>query len=183
MLVDIGEGVTDIAVICSGTVLTSSAVRTACSDMHSALRRQVAEVHGTLLYRREAERLTRAVGVVRRDPPPATFTASGKNRRTGRKVEILLSDREIVDAIDPVVSAIVRAVQKTVEDLPLTTSCEVIESGICLSGGGARLPGLARLIAAETSLDVRPAPDPLRAVIDGARQMLTVARNTGLWAS
>ena len=68
-------------------------------------------------------------------------------------------------------------------DLPALTSCEVIENGICLTGGGARLPGLAYRLAEGTSLDVAPAKDPLRAVINGARQMLTVGGLTGLWAS
>jgi rod shape-determining protein MreB len=91
-----------------------------------------------------------------------------------------VSSAEVCDAIDPVVVEIVQAVRSVVSDLPATTACEVIESGISLTGGGARLRGLAALIAAETSLDVQPAADPMRAVIDGARQMLAVAIATGM---
>jgi rod shape-determining protein MreB len=58
---------------------------------------------------------------------------------------------------------------------------EVIESGVCLTGGGSYLPGMKELVAAETSLDVRVAGDPLRAVINGAAKMLAVGSGTGLW--
>jgi rod shape-determining protein MreB len=183
MLVDIGDGVTDIAVIASGSVICSSAIRTACSDLHEALRSAVAESHGAMLYLDEAERLTRTVGVVKGEPPPARLPASGTDRRTGRKTRVVVTSHEVVEAIDPIVAAIVEAVGKAVADLPATTSCEVIESGICLTGGGARLPGLAERLRAGTCLDVTPARDPLRAVINGAQQMLSVGGLTGLWAS
>jgi rod shape-determining protein MreB len=183
MLVDVGDGVTDIAVIASGTVLCSSAIRTACSDLHAAVRGAVVDSHGTLLYLDEAERLMRTVGVLKGEPPPARFSASGTDRKTGRATQIVVTSHEIVDAVDPIVTAIVDAVGRAVADLPALTSCEVIENGICLTGGGARLPGLAYRLAEGTSLDVAPAMDPLRAVINGARQMLTVGGLTGLWAS
>ncbi len=183
MLVDMGDGVTDIAVICSGTVIASAAVRTACSDLHTALHRAIAESHGLLLYPDETERLTQTVGVVRKGAPVTSHTAVGIDSGTGRETEAIITSHEVSSAIDPTVRTIVRAVRDTVCDLPTTTSCEVIESGICLTGGGARLPGLAARLAAETSLDVAPAADPMRAVINGARQMLAIGSMTGLWAS
>jgi rod shape-determining protein MreB len=183
LLVDMGDGVTDIAVICSGSVIASAAVRTACSDLHTAVRRAVVDSHGALLYPDEAERLTRTAGVARDGAPTKRLSAVGSDCRTGREIDIVVTSREISSAIDPMVATIVRAVRDTVSDLPTGTSCEVIESGISLTGGGARLPGLAARLAAETSLDVAPAADPLRAVIDGARQMLTIGGLTGLWAN
>lgn len=181
MLVDVGDGVTDIAVIASGSLLTSVAVRTACSDMHAAVRNAVAESHGTDLYSYEAERLTRTVGVTQTEGPPAGISAFGSDRKTGREVQVIVSRRIIAEAIDPVASSIVDAVTAAVNDLPATVSCEVIESGICLTGGGARLPGLADRLATVTALEVRPASDPLRAVINGARQMLAVGAITSIW--
>lgn len=183
MIVDVGEGVTDIAVIASGTVICSSAIRTACGDLHKAVRRAVVDRHKAMLYLDEAERLTRTVGIVKADARPATFDAVGLDCRTGREVRVKVQNHEISKAIDPGVSTIVQAVRQAVSDLPTTTSCEVIESGICLTGGGARLPGLADRLAGETSLDITPAADPLRAVINGARHMLAVGSLTGLWAA
>jgi rod shape-determining protein MreB len=182
MLVDMGDGVTDIAVICSGSVIASSAIRTACSDLHTAVRRAVVDSHRTLLYPDEVERLTRTVGVAR-GARATTHAAYGADCKTGREARVLVNSRDVADALDPMVNKIVMAVRDAVAELPTTTSCEVIESGVCLTGGGARLPGMAERLAAGTSLEVAPAADPLRAVIDGARQMLAIGRMTGLWAS
>jgi rod shape-determining protein MreB len=183
MIVDIGDGVTDIAVIRSGRLVGTSAVRTACSDLHAAVQRSVAEQTNVLLHAREAERLTLDLGAARGTASPRSLVAAGIDRASGIETSVLVSGQQVVQAIDPVVAAIVRAVRTTVSDLPATTACEVIESGICLTGGGARLRGLADLIATETALEVRPAADPMRAVIEGARQMLSVATVTGAWAS
>lgn len=183
MLVDVGDGVTDIAVICSGEVIASSAVRTACGDLHAAVRRSIVDSHGAWLYLREAERLSRTVGVTRDNLPVTEHVARGADCRTGRETRITVTSREVSRAMDPVVDTIVGAVRQAIADLPEATSCEVIESGICLTGGGAALPGLSALLAGETSLDVQPAEDPLRAVINGARQMLSVCRRTGMWMS
>jgi rod shape-determining protein MreB len=183
MLVDIGDGVTDIAVIRSGRLMRTAAVRTACSDMRAAVGRAVAERHGVMLYRREAERLTLELGATRASVSGKSREAKGFDKETGKAVRVVVTASEVCDAIDAPINTLVQAVRSAVNDLPAMTACEVIESGICLTGGGARLPGLAELIAAETSVDVRPAADPLRAVIDGARQMLFVASATGVWAS
>ena len=74
------------------------------------------------------------------------------------------------------------AIRDAVKDLPPEIGCEIIESGIHLTGGGACLPGMADLIAAETRVDVHPAKNPLRAVINGARQMLVTGAQTDIWA-
>jgi rod shape-determining protein MreB len=181
MLVDLGDGVTDIAVVASGSIVTASSVRVACSDMHAAVRDRIAEVHDAILYANEAERLTRRVGVLEK-MRDSNLTALGRDRTSGREVEVIVSGYDVSRAIDPVATTIVGAVRDTVRDLPATLSCEVIESGICLTGGGARLPGFAERIARATSLDVEPAADPLRAVINGAKQMLAIGSATGIWA-
>lgn len=180
MLVDIGDGVTDIAVIRSGELYFTSAVRTACSDLHSAVQQMVIKKYNVNLYPREAERLTSATPLHNTNSK-ITFTAIGASCKTGKETEINTDSGEILIAIDPVVRVIVQAITNTVRELPLMTSCEVIESGICLTGGGACLTGMSRLIALETSLDVKPAEDPMHAVINGARMMLT-SRFSGLWA-
>lgn len=83
--------------------------------------------------------------------------------------------------MDPVLTDIVGFIGRTVRDLAPEISCEVIESGIRLTGGGALLAGLSDLIVAETGIEVRTARDPLHSVIDGARQMLSVGVATRLW--
>lgn len=181
MLVDIGDGVTDIAVVRSSALIATFAVRTACSDLHTAVSSNVEQQHNLLLYPHEAERITCRVGAVRKDVPRETFKVLGIDKKTGLERSVFLENYEVFEALDPVIGTIVDAVCNSVRDLPPTTACEVIESGICLTGGGAGLPGLAGLIASKTSLEVRPALDPLRAVINGAKHMLSVGLATGLW--
>jgi rod shape-determining protein MreB and related proteins len=183
MLVDIGDGVTDIAVVRSGRLVRTAALRTACSDMRAAVARAVADRHSVMLYAQETERLTLELGATRANATAASRIVNGVHCETGRVTRVRVTAEEVCDAIDAPINTIVQAVRSTVNDLPAMTACEVIESGICLAGGGARLPGLAALIAAETAVDVRSAADPLRAVINGARQMLLVAATTGAWTA
>ncbi len=182
MIVDIGDGVTDIAVIRSGEVTISNAVRTACSDLYSAVRSAVASEYGITIDALEAERLTREAGV----GPTAggvRLYGSGTRMPRGERIEFAIGSADVARATDPAVRSIVDALCETVRNLPVLTSCEIIESGICLTGGGARLRGMMELLAEATSLDVRPAADPLHAVINGARKMLSVGRRTGFWVN
>ncbi len=181
MLVDIGDGVTDIAVTQSGELIATHAVRTACSDLHAAISKLMVERFGVELYPREAERLTRKIGAAVQEPPATMLMAMGTERGTGREKVVCINSREIAQALAPVINTIVEAILTALSKLSPKTSCEVIESGLCLTGGGACLKGLPELISKATSLEVRVATDPLRAVINGARQMLLVGAATHLW--
>jgi rod shape-determining protein MreB len=181
MLVDIGDGVTDIAVIREAELISTAAVRVACSDLHEAVKQKVVSKSSVLLLAREAERLTREIGTARGLNLVGDFTAAGRHRRSGRPAVVRVSRQDVATSLSPVIETIVQAVCQALDALPAKTASEVIESGICLTGGGARLHGMAELIATETGVTVKPASDPLRAVINGARQMLTVAAKTKLW--
>jgi rod shape-determining protein MreB len=187
MIVDVGDGVTDIAIIRSGELIMTSAVRTAYSDLKKAVSAVVAESCGIDLNPQDAERLIREVGIAHRDRyreklealPP--HVAAGNDLRTGIMRRARVSKKDLIFAIDGVLAEIVGFVAGTVRTLPPGISCEVIESGIRLTGGGALLDGLVDSLSAETGIEVRKARDPLHAVIDGARQMLRTGIATGLW--
>ena len=179
MLVDIGSGVTDIAVIRSGQIIASAAVRTACSDLERAVAQHLATRHGLLLNPGEAARLVTEAGVHLDAGRETLLTAKG-TRRHRVEISILVTDREIRHAMDPIVKRIVERISGVLRDLPDSVACEVIEDGICLTGGGSYLPGIIERIAAGTALDVSQAPDPLHSVIEGAAQMLhTIDRIPG----
>jgi rod shape-determining protein MreB len=182
MLVDIGDGVTDIAVIRSGSLAQTSAIRIACSDMLKAIQRLVAERYRATPYLSEAMRLLRKLGAGDRKLPSSPFVIAGADCQTGAQRRVQVNCKEVVEAIDPVIEKIVGSISQAVKDLPPDIACEVIESGIHLTGGGACLPGMAGLIAGATLIEVKIAPNPLRAVIDGARKMLATAAETNLWA-
>jgi rod shape-determining protein MreB len=181
MLVDIGDGVTDIAVIRSSTLITTSAVRTACSDLHHAVSQMIAFRYGVLLFPKESERLTHQVGAMREFNHEQLYVTYGTDLLSGGPVSLCVSNLDIIEAIEPVLDSIIDAIHKTVRDLPPMTSCEVIENGICLTGGGARLRGLSSRLSSATSLDVKTPRDPMRAVINGAKQMLRVGAATDVW--
>ncbi|HEY6402005.1 MAG TPA: rod shape-determining protein [Blastocatellia bacterium] len=181
MIVDIGDGVTDIAVIRSGDLITSSAVRTACSDLRHSVSQTIAFRYGVLLFSDEAERLMRTIGAARDDDRERLLLTQGTDLLTGEAISLCVSSQDVVEAVEQPLEIIVDAVQKAVTRLPVETSAEVIESGVCLTGGGACLQGMSERLAKATSLAVRVADDPMRAVINGACQMLKVGIATNIW--
>jgi rod shape-determining protein MreB and related proteins len=181
MLVDIGDGVTDIAVIRSGALVTTSAVRTACSDLRHCVLQMIAFRYGVLLFPDEAERVIRTVGASRDYERERLFLTEGTDLLTGEPMSLCVSSHDVMEAIEQPLEIIIEAIHKVVRDLPLQTSCEVIENGICLTGGGAQLQGMSERLMNATSLTVRMADDPMRAVINGACQMLKVGIATGIW--
>src|SRR5262245_63645932 len=181
MLVDVGDGVTDIAVIRSGALVTTSGVRTACSDLRHSVSQTIAFRYGVLLFSDEAERLMRTVGASRDYERERLLLTQGTDLLTGEAMSLCVSSHDVVEAVEQPLEIIVDAVQKAVRDLPVETSCEVIETGLCLTGGGAQLQGMSERLAEATSLTVRVAEDPMRAVINGACQMLKVGIATDIW--
>lgn len=181
MIVDIGDGVTDIAVVRSGNLILTSAVRTACSDLRNAVSQMVSFRHGVLLFPQEADRLMQLIGAQFDYEQEELVVTSGTDLLSGEPLDLCVSSHDLNEAIEPVLDTIVEAIHTTVRRLPEETSCEVIENGICLTGGGAQLQGLPERLAAATSLEVRVADNPMMAVINGAKQMLDVGIATDIW--
>jgi rod shape-determining protein MreB len=181
MVVELGEGVTDIAVIRAGKLIKTAALRTACSDLHRSVSQIVAARYGVLLPPHQAERLILELGVAGEEDEERLFITTGADMLTGRTVSFCLSNHDVFEAVESVTEAIIGAVQKVASTLPTDISCEIIESGICLTGGGALLKGLAERIEMATQFDVWIAPNPLHAVINGAREMLQISAQTGVW--
>jgi rod shape-determining protein MreB len=183
-LIDIGDGVTDIAIVRSGELIRKAAVRLACGDLHPAVRRMVANRYNVEISYGEAERLTKELGSVQGHAGAAkTSTAYGVDRLTSSDSCVSVSSEDVSKAIQPIIKVIMVTIRDTFQRLPPDIAAEVIESGICLTGGGACLTGMNELISAETRIEVRVADDPLHSVIDGASRMLIIGANTGLWRS
>jgi rod shape-determining protein MreB and related proteins len=183
MLVDIGDGVTDIAVIRAGELVATAAARTACSDLINVVAKLIAQQEGVNIYSREAQRLIKQIGTGRQKLPATPFVIAGADCDSGLLRRVYVQGETVASVMQPVLSIIVNAVSQSLRNLPDELACEVIESGIHLTGGGTRLTGMADLLAAETSLDVQPARNPMHAVINGARQMLAVGVQTNIWST
>lgn len=182
MLVDIGDGVTDIAVIRDNTLVTTAATRTACSDLHKAIQDMVLAKYKLSIPSREAERLAQEIGVLQKYKTTFLQEVLAINPNTGHNLTTQINTEEISIAMSPVINKIISTICGIIRDLPPKTSCEVIESGIALTGGGACLPGMKDLIASKTCLDIRPVANPMHAVINGACQMLSGRKASGFWA-
>jgi rod shape-determining protein MreB len=183
-LIDIGDGITDIAFIRSGFIIDKAAIRLACGLLHPAVRRMVASRHGVVLYSREAERVTRELGAVSASSVKGrTMNALGIERTSGRETSVTVSDEEVSEAIRPIIRFMMETVRDAFRRMPERVAAEVIEGGILLTGGGACLQGIRDLISDVTGIEVRVAADPLRAVINGAGKMLETGAATGLWSS
>ncbi len=154
MLVDLGEGVTDVAVFRNGLVEETLAVRVGCSGLRAAVMDRVACLRGVVPSEAAVEELVR------------------RAQRGGVRGEPASVEREVIaGAMEPVVEAIVEVVREAWRRLPAEVSCEVIENGLWLTGGGACLPVLVERISRGTGIQARVAANPLHAVIRGASRM------------
>ena len=183
VLIDIGEGVTDMAVIRDGRLVFAAAVRLACADLQKAVRTAIIARHKVCLYPAEVERLTHEIASLSQPPahPGKPITVAGVHIMKRCEVRIAVNNREIISALEPVADKILRMIDSGLRKLPDRVAGEIAESGICLTGGGACIRGIDRLIAARTNLDVRVGVDPLHSVINGAIQSLQYWQGKKLW--
>ena len=183
MLIDIGEGVTDLAVIRDGRLVFTSAVRTACHDLQQAIKNEVLSRYRVTLYPADLEKLTHEISSSfdHEASSSALLTLRGMDIIRRRQVEITIRHEEIVNAMAPVLAKILRMIETGIRKIPPRFAAEVYNSGICLTGGGSCIRGIDRLIAARTNLAVRIAPDPKHAVINGAIQTLRFWKEREAW--
>jgi rod shape-determining protein MreB len=181
MLIDVGDGVTDIVVIKSGTLLKSGAIRIACSTFHRSIQAAILKNYSVQLQYVDARLLTEQLGLNANNSEPIVI--NGIDSRSKEDKEIEVHADEILEAISPVANVILKNIKDFLKNLSDSIACEIIENGIHLTGGGAYLPGLAERIENETLISVHRATDPLNAVIDGAGQMVITGLSTDLWKS
>lgn len=169
MVIDIGGGTSEIAVIALGGIVCNKSVRTAGdvfnSDIEDFMRRQ----HNILIGERTAEKIKMEVGaaLTELDNPPPDYAVHGRDLMTGVPKEILVNYAEIAHALDKSVVKIETAVMNALEMTPPELSADIYREGIWLAGGGALLRGLDKRISNKTKLPVHLADDPLRAVARG----------------
>jgi rod shape-determining protein MreB len=161
-------------------LIVTKAARQAGSDLRSALQRLVKARRSLFLPANEAERLVREHGALAEAcPRPVLPTVAFDSAAAPVRIE--LRCEEVSEAMAPVLGEIVNTVCRAIGALPAEAAVEVAESGISLCGGGACLRGIDRLIARQTSTEVKILANPMRATIDGAGEILTVASRAELW--
>lgn len=168
MVVDIGGGSTDVAVISLGGIVTSSSVRTAGDEIDEALISHVKSAYSLLLGERSAEEIKVAVGSVFPLRKELTTRVRGRDLVTGLPKTVEVSSAEVRKAIEGPVLQIIELVRATLDVCPPELAGDIIDRGITLTGGGALLRGLDERMRHELGVPVHVADDPLRAVVRGS---------------
>lgn len=169
MIIDIGGGTSEIAVIALGGIVCDRSIRTAgdgfTADIEDYIRRQ----HNVLVGERTAEKIKIEVGsaITELENPPADLAVHGRDLMTGKPKEITVSYQEIAQALDKSIIKVETAVMNALEMTPPELSADIYRTGLYLAGGGALLRGLDLRISRKTGLPVHIADDPLRAVARG----------------
>ncbi|MBX7221254.1 MAG: rod shape-determining protein [Blastocatellia bacterium] len=178
MIVDIGSGVTDIAVISLSDIVLSQTLRTAGSQLDAAIMQHVRHEHLLLIGEPTAEHIKMKIGSAMPLSTPRSLEITGRSLTDGLPRTVKLHDAEIRQAITPVVDQIMMAVRKALDKVPPEVSADLTEQGIVLTGGMAYLKGLTERLSLETRLPVQVAPEPMLSVVYGVSQMLEVAAQT-----
>jgi rod shape-determining protein MreB and related proteins len=173
IVVDIGGGTTDIAVISLGGIVYARAVRTAGDAMDNAVAEYVKRKYNLLIGERTAEEIKIKLGSAFPLDEPLAMDVRGRNLVEGIPQTITVTDEEVRQALDPAISAIVDAVRVALERTPPELSADIIDRGVVLTGGGALLANLDKRLRTETGLPVFIADDPLTSVVLGAGMMLS----------
>lgn len=174
MIVDIGGGTTDIAVISLDGIVYSKAVRVGGDKMDEALIAYIKRKYNMMIGDRTAEMMKIEIGSAYESnhSNPNTMEIKGRDLISGIPKTITANEAEIREALHETVSAILDTVKLTLENTPPELAADIVDRGIVLAGGGALLRGLDRLIREETGLPVIVADNPLTAVVRGVGKML-----------
>jgi rod shape-determining protein MreB and related proteins len=169
MIIDIGGGTSEIAVIALGGIVCDKSIRIAGDEFTSSIEEYMRRQHNILIGERTAERIKIEVGAAMAEieNAPADYPVHGRDLMTGIPKEIYVSYVEIAHALDKSISKIEEAILNALEMTPPELSADIYRTGIYLAGGGSLLRGLDKRISLKTKLPVHVAEDPLRAVARG----------------
>ena len=172
MIVDIGGGTTEVAVISLSGIVYSQSVRIAGDEMDEAITQYLKRKYNLLIGERTAENIKIQIGSAYPFDEPRKMDIKGRDLVDGIPKTLTINDSDIREALHDTVFSIVDAVKTALERTPPELSADIAENGIVLAGGGALLNGLDTLISLETHLKVRVADDPLSCVVLGTGKVL-----------
>jgi rod shape-determining protein MreB len=167
MIVDIGGGTCEVAIISLAGIVHARSVRTAGDAMDACIVRYMQRVYNLLIGERTAEEIKMEIGSAFPTGEEKTMEVRGRDIVAGLPKTMTITSEEIRDALQEVVSSIVEAVRVTLANCEPELAADLVDRGIVLSGGSSQLRGLDKLIAQQTGLPVTLADDPLSAVAEG----------------
>ncbi|MCC7145542.1 MAG: rod shape-determining protein [Phycisphaeraceae bacterium] len=167
MIVDIGGGTTEVAVMSLADIAQCESVRVAGDDLDEAIINHMKKAYNLLIGEQTAERIKIEIGTAVPDGNARTMEVRGRDMISGLPRKTVVTSDEISSALQEPLNAIIETVTRTLERLEPELAADLVENGICLAGGGALLRGIAQVIHDATGLDVRIADDPLTCVARG----------------
>lgn len=167
MIVDIGGGTTDIAVISLGGQVAKTSLRTAGDDFDYVIERHVRKKHNLLIGEKTAEDVKKAIGTAYSNGTIMEFQVRGRNAVNGLPSVATINSEELYEVLEESVNNIINAIYRVMERTPPELSADIYERGIVMTGGGALLQGLDRAISEATSINAVLAEDPIACVVVG----------------
>ncbi|WP_223065986.1 rod shape-determining protein [Paenibacillus caui] len=172
MVVDIGGGTTDVAVLSMGDIVTASSIKMAGDKLDAAIIRYIKGKYKLMIGERTAEDIKINIGTVHPGGREAAMDIRGRDMVSGLPLTVAISSAEVQEALWDPVSSIVAAAKSVLERTPPELSADIIDRGVILTGGGALLHGLDELLAEELRVPVLVAEDPMHCVVKGTGIML-----------
>ncbi len=172
MIVDIGGGTTEVAIISLGGIVTSKSLRIAGDEFDQSIIAYVKKEHSLMIGERTAEQIKMEIGSAYKVEDEKTMEIKGRDLITGLPKTVTISEDQVREALREPVSSIVEAIKTTLEKTPPELAADIMDKGIMLAGGGALLQGLDILIEKETNMPVHIAETPLDCVVLGAGKAL-----------
>lgn len=173
MVVDIGGGTTEIAVISLGGIVTSCSIRVGGDEMDSAIVQYIKRIYNLMIGERTAEEIKITIGTAMVTPETnQTMEIRGRDLVSGLPKTITIESKEVLEALDEPIYKIIDAVRNTLEKTPPELAADVMDHGIMMTGGGALLTNLDRLLAKETGMPVLVSEDALSCVGEGTGMSL-----------
>ena len=172
MIVDIGGGTTEVALISLAGIVLSRSVRVGGNEMDEAIVQYMKRVYNLMIGERTAEEIKIAIGSAYPQGEETSMEVKGRDLVAGLPKTLTVTSEEIRNALQEPITAIVEAVRMTLERCPPELCADLVDRGIVLAGGGALLRGIDKLVAEQTGLPVHVAEDPLSAVAEGTGVVL-----------
>ena len=172
MIVDVGGGTSEVAVISLGDIVTAQSIRVAGDDLDEAIINYIRRKHNLIIGNRTAEQIKIDIGSAKPYEGETSVEIKGRNQVDGLPANVVITAAEVRKAMSDTISQIIDTIRLTLEKTPPELAADIIDTGITLTGGGALLRGFAELIAEETGIAVTVAPNPLDCVVLGTAKRL-----------
>ena len=172
MVVDIGGGTSEVAIVALGDIVTSQSVRTAGDDLDEAIINYIRRKHSLLIGERTAEEIKINIGSAYPYEGEGSMEIKGRNLIDGLPKNVIVTAEEVRDAMSESLHKIIDAIRLTLEKTPPELAADIIDRGITLTGGGALLRGIDVLINEETGIPVNVADNPIDCVVEGTAKRL-----------